>query len=115
MQNKHDDVVHKDNVPIVDIESVEQSSQETLVKHYMRKSTKEHQPLKKITLWVYYAYRWGEPIIYTEDSANECKNDWLKAKQEMDSLHKNCTDDLMRLPKGEKALKNKWVFRLKTK
>ena len=32
----------------------------------------------------------------------------------MRSLNENHTYDLVKLPKGKKALKNKWVYRLKT-
>jgi len=31
----------------------------------------------------------------------------------MDSLNKNHTYDLVKLPNGKRTLKNKWVFRLK--
>ena len=34
-------------------------------------------------------------------------------KDEMDSLLKNKTWDLSKLPAGKKALHNKWVYRLK--
>ena len=34
-------------------------------------------------------------------------------KSEMESLLKNGTYELVELPKGRKALKNKWVFKLK--
>ena len=34
-------------------------------------------------------------------------------KDEMDSLLKNKTWDLCKLPTGKKALQNKWVYRLK--
>jgi ATP-binding cassette subfamily B (MDR/TAP) protein 1 len=38
----------------------------------------------------------------------------MKAMQEeMDSLQKNDTYELVKLPEGRKALKNKWVFKLK--
>ena len=33
--------------------------------------------------------------------------------EEMDSLHNNNTYELVELPKGKKALRNKWVFKLK--
>ena len=33
--------------------------------------------------------------------------------EEMNSLNKNKTYDLVELPKGKKVLKNKWVFKLK--
>ena len=34
-------------------------------------------------------------------------------QEEMNSLHKNKTYELVELPKGKKALRNKWVFKLK--
>ena len=34
-------------------------------------------------------------------------------EDEMESLQKNHTYELVELPKGKKALKNKWVFKLK--
>ena len=34
-------------------------------------------------------------------------------QEEMDSLHKNHTYELVKLPKDKKALKNKWVYRIK--
>ena len=34
-------------------------------------------------------------------------------QDEMKSLHENHTYDLVELPKGKRALKNKWVFRCK--
>ena len=38
----------------------------------------------------------------------------MKAMQEeMESLEKNNTYELMKLPKGRKALRNKWVYKLK--
>nr|GFD19733.1 retrovirus-related Pol polyprotein from transposon TNT 1-94 [Tanacetum cinerariifolium] len=32
----------------------------------------------------------------------------------MNSLHENNTFELVKLPKGKRALKNKWVYKLKT-
>ena len=38
----------------------------------------------------------------------------MKAMQEeMNSLHKNKTYELIEIPKGKKALRNKWVFKIK--
>jgi ATP-binding cassette subfamily B (MDR/TAP) protein 1 len=46
---------------------------------------------------------------------DEHKNQWLEAiKDEMSSLHENNTFELVKLPKGKKALKNKWVYRVKS-
>jgi hypothetical protein len=45
---------------------------------------------------------------------DENKKEWNKAMQEeMDSLHKNHTYELVKLPKGKKVLKNKSVYRIK--
>ena len=42
------------------------------------------------------------------------KKEWLRAMhEEMKSLHKNNTYELMELPKGKRALKNKWVLKRK--
>ncbi|GJY93566.1 putative RNA-directed DNA polymerase [Tanacetum coccineum] len=35
-------------------------------------------------------------------------------QDEMNSLHENNTFELVKLPKGKRALKNKWVYKLKT-
>nr|GFB82954.1 retrovirus-related Pol polyprotein from transposon TNT 1-94 [Tanacetum cinerariifolium] len=43
------------------------------------------------------------------------KKEWFEAMQdEMNSLHENNTFELVKLPKGKRALKNKWVYKLKT-
>ena len=57
----------------------------------------------------------GEPECYDEAIADEHKEKWLSAMQdEMDSLHENYTYDLVELPKGKRALRNKWVYKVKT-
>lgn len=44
----------------------------------------------------------------------EKKEEWFSAMQdEMESLQENHTYNLVKLPKGNKTLKNKWVYRLK--
>ncbi|GKU85719.1 hypothetical protein SLEP1_g345 [Rubroshorea leprosula] len=49
-----------------------------------------------------------------EVQSHKDKDCWMKAMQdEMNSLHKNNTYELVELPKGRKTLKNKWVFKLK--
>ncbi|KAG5549866.1 hypothetical protein RHGRI_014986 [Rhododendron griersonianum] len=56
----------------------------------------------------------GEPESYQEALEHDKKGEWAKAMEdEMKSLLENRTYDLVKLPKGKKALKNKWVYRLK--
>ena len=56
----------------------------------------------------------GEPSCYEEAMSDQHKDQWLDAMQdEMNSLYENTTFELVNLPKGKKALKNKWVYRLK--
>ena len=55
-----------------------------------------------------------EPERYTQAMEDVNKKKWMDATQEeMDSLHENQTYELMKLPKGKRALRNKWVFRIK--
>ncbi|KAK8957035.1 hypothetical protein KSP39_PZI000307 [Platanthera zijinensis] len=56
----------------------------------------------------------GEPESYSEAVESAERHHWMAAMQEeMQSLRTNHTYDLVRLPKGKKALKNRWIFRLK--
>ncbi|KAH9780323.1 hypothetical protein KPL71_008037 [Citrus sinensis] len=57
----------------------------------------------------------GEPKYFEEVMSHQHKNEWVKAiQEEMKSLNENHTYDIVKLPKGKRALKNKWVYRLKT-
>jgi len=56
----------------------------------------------------------SEPECFVDVMEDEHRKEWMKAMQEeMDSLHKNHTYELVKFPKGKKALKNKWVYRIK--
>ena len=57
----------------------------------------------------------GEPEGLQEALTHEDKAYWRRAMQEeMDSLHKNDTYELVEMPQGGKILRNKWVYKLKT-
>ena len=55
-----------------------------------------------------------EPESYSETLEHERKEGWLQAiQEEMMSLYENHAYDLVKLPKGNRVLKNKWVYKLK--
>ena len=69
-------------------------------------------------------YPIGQYVLLTNDSVeleyheesmiDVHKEKWYNAMQEeMDSLHENYAYELMELPEGKKALRNKWVYKLK--
>ena len=55
-----------------------------------------------------------EPECYEEAIESEQKVKWISAmKDEMQSLYDNETFELVKLPKDRKALKNRWIYRVK--
>ncbi|RDX84970.1 hypothetical protein CR513_33901, partial [Mucuna pruriens] len=81
----------------------------------LRQSTRERVPSRRYppSEFVLLTER-GEPEDYCEALAHKDRARWMEAmRDEMNSLKKNQTYELVRLPKGRKALQNKWVFRLK--
>lgn len=55
-----------------------------------------------------------EPKTYKEAMLSENRDKWEEAMQsEMNSLKKNNTWELAALPKGRKALSNKWIYKIK--
>lgn len=56
----------------------------------------------------------GEPESYEEAMQHTFKKEWEKSmEEEMDALSQNRMWDLVKLPKGKRALKNKWVYQMK--
>ncbi|KAJ4728518.1 Retrovirus-related Pol polyprotein from transposon TNT 1-94 [Melia azedarach] len=56
----------------------------------------------------------GEPECYAEAVESEQRKEWIYAMQDkMKSLHENHIFELVKLPKDKRALKNKWVYRIK--
>ena len=81
----------------------------------MRRSTRERRPSTRYTSSKYiFLTNEGEPKCFQEVESHKDKQSWMKAMQEeMNSLQKNKTYELVELPKGKKALRNKWVVKLK--
>ena len=60
------------------------------------------------------AYMGRDLVTYTKALKSKDADEWQKACQyEIDALHKNDTWELVNLLTGRKAVKSKWVFKLK--
>ncbi|GJU02467.1 putative RNA-directed DNA polymerase [Tanacetum coccineum] len=83
----------------------------------LRRSTRDHHPSTPYSTHEYVLLTdGGEPECYTEAMVDEHKKEWFKALEgEMNSLRDNNTFKLVKLPKGKRALKNKWVYKLVVK
>ena len=103
-----------DNEPVNEDEQADEDNLESLDELQLRRSTRERQPSTRYSFTEYMMITdGGEPEPYQEVMSHKKKLEWLGAMQdEMKSLHENHTYDLVKLPKGKRALKNKWVFRL---
>ncbi|KAG8481596.1 hypothetical protein CXB51_026522 [Gossypium anomalum] len=87
------------------------------------RTKREIKPLKKYAEADLVAYALNvaedidanqEPSNYFEAISCEDSEKWMFAMQEeMESLHKNKTWDLVKLPKGKKTVRCKWVFKKK--
>ncbi|KAJ4721959.1 Retrovirus-related Pol polyprotein from transposon TNT 1-94 [Melia azedarach] len=124
-EDPHVDDIQDDQPDAVDIDNpiqeegtedadMEQPADETPTIS-LRRSTRVRQPSSRYPVHEYILLTdTGEPECYDEAIEDDHRNEWIEAMQdEMRSLHENHTFELVKLPKGKKALKNKWVFRIK--
>ncbi|KAG8499473.1 hypothetical protein CXB51_005963 [Gossypium anomalum] len=99
---------------------VASSPQYSIAKNKTRRETKPPKKYAEADL-VAYALNVAkdinanqEPSNYSEAVSCEDSEKWMFAMQkEMESLHKNRTWDLVKLPKGKKVVRCKWVFKKK--
>lgn len=87
-----------------------------------KRELRDRTTLKKPARYVSNVVAWAlvagseplEPTTYEEAIENENNDQWKKAMdKEMDSLKNHKVWDLCKLPADRKALKNKWVYRIK--
>ena len=81
----------------------------------LRRSTRDRHPSTRYSVDDYVLLTdGGEPESYEEAMEDENKMKWVDAMQdEMKSLHENHSFELVKLPKGKRALKNRWVYIVK--
>ena len=81
----------------------------------LRRSTRDRHPSTRYSVDEYVLLTdGGEPECYAEAMEDEHKSEWVDAMQdEMKSLHDNHTFELVKLPKGKRALTNRWIYRVK--
>ena len=81
----------------------------------LRRFTRDRHPSTRYSVDDYVLLTdGGEPKSYEKAMEDENKMKWVDAMQdEMKSLHENHSFELVKLPKGKRALKNRWVYRVK--
>uniref|UniRef100_A0A2N9J1S8 Integrase catalytic domain-containing protein n=1 Tax=Fagus sylvatica TaxID=28930 RepID=A0A2N9J1S8_FAGSY len=118
VENYGDEPAGVDGDDAIDTEGVEQGEQPIppeMEEPQVRRSTRERHPSTRYSTSEYVLITdEGEPESFQEVQSHKDKQGWMKVMhEEMNSLHKNNTYELVELPKGKKALRNKWVFKLK--
>ena len=82
----------------------------------VRRYTKLSRPPERFSPSLYYwlMTNYGEPKCYEEAMQVGDRKKWEQGmNEEMDSLVRNQTWDLVELHDGKRELQNKWVYRLK--
>lgn len=56
----------------------------------------------------------GEPVSFQEVGRSLDASPWMEGRHEdIEALHRNRTWEFVKLPKGRKAIDNKWVYKIK--
>jgi len=81
----------------------------------LRRFNRQKQPSTRYSCDEYITLIDGrKPESFEEALESEEKQKWLDAMQdEMKSLYDNHTYDLVKFPKGKRALENRWIFKMK--
>lgn len=114
----HDEVpefVQEDEPISSEHDITKNNNQQEVPKFILRRSDRMVKPSTRYSSNKYVLLiEAGDPDTFEEDMEDDHKKEWMDAMQdELNSMHENQTFDLVCLPKGKKALKNRWVFRVK--
>lgn len=83
------------------------------VDHGLRRSMRVRRVPQRLRDYVLLTDE-GESLTYKEAQSCHKQKLWeLAMQEELKSLHQNDTWDLVPLPKGKKAIPNKWVYKIK--
>jgi len=108
---------HAEDHPDAPIDDVGNDSHEILVDSSipLKRSTRERQPSTRYPSDEYVTLTdEGKPGCFEKAMDSQQKEKLVNVMQdEMQSLHDNQTFDLVKLPKGKRALQNMWIYRLK--
>ncbi|CAD6242957.1 unnamed protein product [Miscanthus lutarioriparius] len=111
--NIHDIVQH--SPPVL------QPQNQSIANHRTKRSCGSHPHLIEECDIIHYAFSCAEqvenihdPAMYTEVVVSSDREKWISAMQEeMQSLEKNGTWDVVRLPKQKNVVRCKWIFKIK--
>ena len=110
-----DDASNDVVLPETGLERGEQLPLQEVANQPLRRSTRERRSSTRYPSSEYVLLtNEGEPESFHDVQTLKDKDSWVEAMhEEINSLKKNNTFELVELPKGRRALKNKWVFKLK--
>lgn len=106
--------IHEHKKPNEQVEALPQQELQT-PPTIVRRSSRISKVLEHYSPSLYYVFYIdsGEPKYFDEVMQGSSHIKWEDTKEEIDSLHKNQTWSLVELPKGKRALTNKWLYILK--
>eukprot|EP00252_Welwitschia_mirabilis_P018673 TRINITY_DN4156_c0_g1_i5.p1 TRINITY_DN4156_c0_g1~~TRINITY_DN4156_c0_g1_i5.p1 ORF type:complete len:1283 (+),score=262.04 TRINITY_DN4156_c0_g1_i5:125-3973(+) len=114
--DEEEEEVEHENVPEFRPEPEQNVENFQTPDHWVRRSTRPIRPPARYSPSLNYILYTdaGEPESYQEAICSPDASKWMEAmNEEMESFERNHTWEVMPLPPGKRALKNRWIYRLK--